>query len=132
MRFRDLVRRLRRPGRAILVASHNLDELERLTDSVIILGRGRVEKVVRHSAQPAAGPAAFRLRLLRPCPELAAVFPGAEAVEGRENEFRLELDAEALNAGLLKLLQAGAAVVALQPEQGALERAFAETVEGKK
>ena len=130
MRFRDLVRRLRRPGRLIVVASHNLDELERLTDRVVILGRGRVERVVEHSSPAADGaPRVFRLKLLAPCAALAGVFPGAAPVEGRDNEYRLELDAAALSGGLLHLLQAGAVVLALQPEQSGLERAFSASVE---
>ena len=99
MRFRELVAKLRRPGRLIVIASHNLDELERLTDSVVILGRGRVERVVRHSAaaQSAAAAGVFRLKLLKPCGALAELFPGALPVQGRENEYKIEIDAAALS-----------------------------------
>jgi ABC-2 type transport system ATP-binding protein len=131
MRFRSIVRGLRRPGRAILVASHNLDELERLTDSVVILGGGRVEKVFRPEAAHESG-AVFRLRLLRPFDRLAELFPGAAPAEGRPGEYIIEAEPEALNAGLRRLLEAGGALLSLRPEQGGLERAFARTVEGEK
>ncbi|MEP7326017.1 MAG: ABC transporter ATP-binding protein, partial [Gemmatimonadota bacterium] len=39
-KFREIVTALRRPSRTILIASHNLDELERLTDRVAILSQG--------------------------------------------------------------------------------------------
>ena len=45
-RFRDIVEGLRRPGRTILIASHNLDELQRLADRVAIIDRGRLQRVV--------------------------------------------------------------------------------------
>lgn len=131
VRFRELVQGLRRPGRLIVIASHNLDELERLTDSVVILGGGRVERVLQHSATApeAAAVRVFRLKLLGPCAALAGIFPAAAPVGGRENEYKIEMDAAALNAGLLKLLGAGGIVLSLQPDQSGLERAFNEAVE---
>ncbi|MCX5786214.1 MAG: ABC transporter ATP-binding protein [Elusimicrobia bacterium] len=125
-RFRELVRKLRRPGRLILIASHNLDELERLTDRVAILDRGRLQRVVRSGAVVPS--ASFRLKLGAPCAALKEIFPEAVSVEGRENEYRLEGDAGALNLGLAKLLAAGAVVSAFQPDQSGLERAFRSSV----
>ncbi len=46
LRFRDLVRELRRPSRALLVVSHDLDELERTADRVAIMHRGRLARMV--------------------------------------------------------------------------------------
>jgi ABC-type multidrug transport system ATPase subunit len=46
LRFRDLVRELRRPNRAMLVVSHDLDELERTADRVAIMHRGRLARMV--------------------------------------------------------------------------------------
>ena len=45
---------LRRPDRAIFIASHNLDELQRVSDRVAIIDRGRLQRVVDISAVPAA------------------------------------------------------------------------------
>lgn len=47
LRFRELLRRLRRPGRVIVLASHSLDELERTTDRVAIMHRGQLRRVVQ-------------------------------------------------------------------------------------
>ena len=41
-RFRDIVEDLRRPDRTMLIASHNLDELQRLAVRVAIIDRGRL------------------------------------------------------------------------------------------
>src|SRR6267378_8704535 len=42
-RFRGIVEELRRPDRTILIASHNLDELQRLADRVAIIDHGRLQ-----------------------------------------------------------------------------------------
>jgi ABC-type multidrug transport system ATPase subunit len=46
LRFRELVHELRRPSRALLVVSHDLDELERTADRVAIMHRGRLARMV--------------------------------------------------------------------------------------
>jgi ABC-type multidrug transport system ATPase subunit len=46
LRFRDLMGELRRPGRAVFVVSHDLDELERTADRVAIMHRGRLARLV--------------------------------------------------------------------------------------
>lgn len=46
LRFRELVGELRRPSRAVLVVSHDLDELERTADRVAIVHRGRLARMV--------------------------------------------------------------------------------------
>ncbi|HEU4586964.1 MAG TPA: ABC transporter ATP-binding protein [Gemmatimonadaceae bacterium] len=53
LRFPDLVGELRRPVRAMLVVSHDLDELERTTDRVAIMHRGRLARLAEmDSANP--------------------------------------------------------------------------------
>ena len=125
-RFRDVVREERRPGRVIVVASHNLDELERVADRVAILHRGRLERL----AAPGTGPTGgwYRLRLAAPHPALAAAFPAAEAVGGSAAEVRIHGEPAALSAGLRALLEAGAVVEAWYPERSRLEAAFREVV----
>jgi ABC-type multidrug transport system ATPase subunit len=125
-RFRDVVREERRSGRVIVVASHNLDELERVADRVAILHRGRLERL----AAPGTGPTGgwYRLRLAAPHPALAAAFPAAEAVSGPAAEVRIHGEPAALSAGLRALLEAGAVVEAWYPERSRLEAAFREAV----
>ncbi len=118
----------------ILIASHNLDELERLADRVLILHQGRLERVVvAGAASPReTGPTelVYRLVLTSPHPALGQAFPQAEAVEGRSAEWVIRGDLAGLNQGLAALVAAGAVVAAFAPEQSRLESEFRAAVEG--
>jgi ABC-type multidrug transport system ATPase subunit len=132
-RFRDVVRDLRRPGRLMVVASHNLDELERIADRVMILTQGRLERVVDVGAAPldsARTMRAYRLALAAPHAVLAQVFPQAAQVEGRPAEWRVRGELAELNRGLGALVAAGATVVSFAPEESRLESEFRAAVEG--
>jgi ABC-2 type transport system ATP-binding protein len=126
-RFRDVVRELRRPTRVILIASHNLDELERLADRVMILHQGRLERVVQAGAGPGEAGSAevvYRLTLAAPHAALGTAFPQAAPVEGRAGEWVIRGDLAALNVGLAQLVGAGAVIVAFAPEESRLESEF--------
>jgi ABC-type multidrug transport system ATPase subunit len=121
-RFREIVQDLRRPDRAIVIASHNLDELERIADRVAIIHRGRLQRVVRSGEGAAA--TSFRLVLSRPFEALAELFPGAIGVEGRELEYRVRGELAALNAGLAALIARDGQVAGFYAEESRLEREF--------
>lgn len=128
-RFRDVVAQLRRPDRAILIASHNLDELERLADRVAILAQGRLQRVVTHDAAT-SGSAAIAWRMVfEGNPDVAAALVGAEAVPGRAGTWRVTATRAALSAGLAALLSRGAILVECVPEESRLESAFREAVQ---
>lgn len=121
-RFRDIVRGLRRPERAILIASHNLDELERVADRVAIIHQGRLQRIVR--AGEGAAASVYRLVLAAPFEQLAEAFPGAVGVEGRPLEYQVRGELAALNVGLARLLALGGHVAGFSAEQSGLEREF--------
>lgn len=124
--FRDIVRELRHPDRAIVIASHNLDELERVADRVAILHRGRLQRVVEARDHEEAG--AWRLVVRGPHPALDAL-AGADLVpDTRGVEFRLTGDLATLNTTLAHLIGAGVVVTAFYPEEGRLEAAFRRAV----
>ena len=127
-RFREIVSELRRPERTILIASHNLDELERLTDRVAILGRGRLQRIVGGAAEePHGGTVTYRL-VVAGNPAMTEGFPGT-AVEGRRGEWRMEGDLPKLNAAIAELVAAGTLVTAFYPEESRLEVEFRRAME---
>ncbi len=131
-RFRDIVRELRRPDRCIFIASHDLDELERVADRVAILHQGRLERVVTAGVGgPAEEPTVYRVCASGAEGAIARAFPAAIPVEGRANEWRVRGRIAELNRGLAELIGAGAVIVAFAPEASRLESEFRAAVEGR-
>jgi ABC-type multidrug transport system ATPase subunit len=128
-RFRGVVDRLRRPDRAILIASHNLDELARLADRVGIIDRGRLQRVVdvRANEQTVTEGAPYRIVVAQGDALVREIFPDARELEGGAFEVRA-LSLAAINAGLVRLVQGGALVRAVYPVHSALEQQFREAV----
>lgn len=128
-RFRDVVSALRRPGRAIFIASHNLDELQRLADRVAIIDRGQLQRVVepRAAADAAAGSTPYVISVIATNGTVESVFPGATSRGDGEYELPV-LDVRALNAGLGQLLARGVLVTSLRPSHSVLEQHFREAI----
>jgi ABC-type multidrug transport system ATPase subunit len=127
-RFRDLVASLRRPDRMIFIASHNLDELQRISDRVAIIDKGRLQRVVDFKAS-ASGDSRVRYRLTVAggAEHVSSVFP--DAVHSGYNEFDLpERSLEQLNLQLSALIARGGLVLSVVPAQTALEQQFREAV----
>jgi ABC-2 type transport system ATP-binding protein len=127
-RFRDIVEELRRPDRTILIASHNLDELQRLADRVAIIDRGRLQRLVSTGYEHAA-PAAtrFRVTLASGCDLIRAAFPDAEDAGRGEYDVTVQSIQE-LNAALADLIGRGALVASVVPQRSVLEQQFREAV----
>jgi ABC-2 type transport system ATP-binding protein len=127
-RFRDLVMSLRRPDRSIFIASHNLDELQRISDRVAIIDRGRLQRVVDLKAAPSAtGRMPYRLAVAAGVEHVMSVFP--DAVPAAPGEFDLpERSLEMLNLQLSDLITRGALVSSIAPVHTALEQHFREAV----
>ena len=128
-KFRDIVTDLRRPDRTILIASHNLDELQRLADRVAIIDRGRLQRVVstgyEHTSTTTAS--RYRISLASGDEVLRALMPEAE--EAGRGEFDVMVNSIAdLNTLLADLIGRGALVASVVPERSALERQFREAV----
>ena len=128
-RFRDIVEELRRPDRTILIASHNLDELQRLADRVAIIDRGRLQRVVStgyENTAPAAG-TRYRVTLASGHHLVRAVFPQAEDAGRGEYDVTVR-SIEDPNAALADLIGRGALVASVVPERSVLEQQFREAV----
>lgn len=129
-RFREIVAELRRPDRAILIASHNLEELERLADRVAILNGGRLQRVVEVTRLlPMARAVVYRLTLAGGSEHLLATFPGAVDL-GRGDYAVQAADLAELNERVVALIGRGAVVAGIAPAQTALELEFHDAVEG--
>lgn len=129
-RFRDIARGLARPTRTVVIASHNLDELERVADRVGIIDRGRLQHIAVIGEGSASAAMGYRLVLSAASDAVARIFAGATVVgDGKGSEYLLPaLELPALNAGLRQLLEAGVQLVAVVPERSRLEAAFREAV----
>lgn len=128
-RFRDIVDRLRRPHRTILIASHNLDELARVADRVAIIDHGRLQRIVdvRATEHDVTAGAPYRFVVQADEGRVLEQFPTARAIGRGEYELH-GTSLEAINAGVALLIQHGVLVVALLPVHSALEQQFREAV----
>jgi len=127
-RFRDIVEELRRPDRTILIASHNLDELQRLADRVAIIDHGRLQRVVSTSYDETQQTTTrFRLTLASGHERIRESFPHAEAAGKGEYDVTVRSIQE-LNAALADLMSRGALVASVVPERSVLEQQFREAV----
>jgi len=112
LRLRELVAERRGAGAAVLLASHDLAEVERLADRVVLLDRGEVRGML--PARAAAGAGDYRLALLSGGEHVAEVFPGA--VTDADGTYRITVaDAHELSARLAALLGRGAMLASVRP-----------------
>jgi ABC-2 type transport system ATP-binding protein len=129
IRFRTIMRDLRRHDRTMLIASHDLAELSALCDRVYIIDHGHVVRAVdTGSATPAVRD--YRLTLATGGERVLAVFPNARAARP-DGAFEVPaISIEALNAGLAELLRGGAQLVSVAPTESLLEYHFRDATEG--
>jgi ABC-type multidrug transport system ATPase subunit len=126
--FRDIVEELRQEERLVFIASHNLDELQRIADRVAIIDHGRVQRVVATRAVAAPDHVVpYRLVIARGLDEAREQLPDAREVGPDELELA-SLSIEALNARLRDLLARGVLVASVAPVYSSLERQFREAV----
>ena len=81
VRFRDVVSDLRGQGRSVILASHELTEVERLADRAILLADGELREVL-DLGRPTGGPARYRLETTGSPAALSAAFPEARPAPG--------------------------------------------------
>ncbi len=134
--LRDLLRRLAAEGRAVLVSSHILADLEEVADRVVFVDHGRTVGQHEVGELPAARSArTYRLRSLDPAGlqqalERAGVGWAGAGHAGIDVQV---LGGEAAAARLLgELVAAGVAVTAFAPVGGSLEAAYLDLVEGQR
>jgi ABC-type multidrug transport system ATPase subunit len=129
LKFRAVMRDLRRTDRTTLIASHDLAELSALTDRVYIIDHGKVVRSVDTRSTATPGSREYRLTLSSGAALVPSVFPAARPV-GTEGNFELPaIDLATLNAGLAELLRGGAQLTSVAPTESLLEYHFRDAVE---
>jgi ABC-2 type transport system ATP-binding protein len=114
-RLREIVVRLRAFDRAVLIASRDTAELQRLADRVTTIDRGRVRRPnPPRPATPVDAEAVFHLAFHQGSEHVLAVFPLAISL-GRSTYAVRVSGFAALNRGLRDLLDRGALLAAVTP-----------------
>jgi ABC-2 type transport system ATP-binding protein len=127
--FREIVESLKRPDRTIVIASHNLDELQRLADRVAIIDNGRLQRVVTtgYEQQGTAAATRFRLTMAAGFDRVRHAFPLIEEMGRGEYDVTVGSVKE-LNTALAELIANGGLVASVVPERSVLEQQFREAV----
>jgi ABC-2 type transport system ATP-binding protein len=126
---REAIETLRRAGRTIVLATHNLDEADRLCDRIAFV-RGGLLRVDSPAALRGALGQRLQVRLGGPVSDdqVAAVraVGGVNATEAEDGLLRIGADdPESIAPAVVRALVAiGADVVELRPEQASLERIY--------
>jgi ABC-2 type transport system ATP-binding protein len=120
LKLRAAIQALRSTDRTVLIASHDLAEIERLADRVIILENGSIREVVdlRHAASESRE---YALTLAAPHDAVVTVFPDAHPT-GSAAWLVNVTDIADLNTRIAALLGAGASITSLTPASGLEQR----------
>ena len=132
LELRDILRGLAREGRAILVSSHDLGELDEFSDRAVFVAAGQTvqtQSLIEADAQERA----YSIRSLDPAALTAALDRHGVAHEAARDDRRaastVHLASENAAAQLLALLVGdGVPVVGFAPSAGALEETYRRTV----
>jgi ABC-2 type transport system ATP-binding protein len=132
---RELILRLRHEGRAVLMSTHNLDEVQRVADRVAVL-RSRLVAVDTPAAlRNRLFGARLRIVLVQPAAMFvdAARGPGVGAVDADGSTLVIEVDDAAGRAPAIirRLVAANADIHSVMPDEPSLEQVYLRLVEGK-
>jgi ABC-type multidrug transport system ATPase subunit len=120
-RLREIIVRLRAFDRAILIASRDTAELQRIADRVTMIDRGRTRRIgAARPATPVDTEAVFHLVLHHGSEHVLAVFPTAISL-GRSTYAVRVSGFTALNRGLHELLERGALLASVTPAHATVD-----------
>ena len=131
---REAIETLRRAGRTIVLATHNLDEADRLCDRIAFVRGGLVRVDSPAALRGALGQRGLMVRLSDPASDaqVAAVraVAGVSAMDAADGVLRLNADdPESIAPAVVRaLVGTGADIVELRPERTSLERIYFEVM----
>ncbi|CAN5608771.1 ABC transporter ATP-binding protein [soil metagenome] len=118
IRLRDVVAAMRADGRTVIIASHDLAEIERMADRAVLLERGAIREVIDIAGDVAG--AAFDITLDVACDRMTEAFPAAAALD--QLRYRVQVaNATELTDRLGALFAMGGIVSSVQPAREPLE-----------
>ncbi|MEO5511317.1 MAG: ABC transporter ATP-binding protein [Longimicrobiales bacterium] len=117
IKLRDCMTAQRDEGRTVLLASHDLDEVERIADTIIMLEAGAVKDILDTAGSHTA--TGFRIQLAHVFARVSDIFPDA-VVDGASFSTTVR-DAEDLNNRLAALIDIGGRIVGVTPDTARLE-----------
>jgi ABC-2 type transport system ATP-binding protein len=125
---RELILRLRSQGRAILLSTHNLDEVERVADRVAVLRSRLVASDTPAALRARLFGARVRVTLATPADAFVSAMEGAGAADVRASGTTLSIgvdNAAARAPDIVRtLVAAGAAIESVAPEEPPLEEVY--------
>jgi ABC-2 type transport system ATP-binding protein len=130
---RELIVRLRVDGRAVLLSTHNLDEVERLADRVAVLRTRLVAVDTPAALRARLFGARIRIVLAHAADDFAAVLRGAGrrdvTVDGNTLSIAAGEEASTTPALVKRLVEAGAEIESVAPEAPPLEDVYLRLLE---
>ena len=131
---RNLIVRLRDERRAVLISTHNLDEVDRLADRVALLNTRLVALDTPQSLRARAFGARVRVRLTGPAAAHAHTLAAAGLTDIRADGHTLSIgiDSGASRTPEIvrRLVEAGAGIEAVEPEEPSLEQVYLRLLKG--
>jgi ABC-2 type transport system ATP-binding protein len=127
IRLRDVLAGLRAEGSTVLMASHDLGEVERVADRAVLLEKGGIRDIIDTSTDDP--PASYRIRLAAPFETVAEAFPDADRdAEGTSFTVSVTGPGE-LSQRVGALITLGAVITAVEPLRRPLEERVRDTLE---
>jgi ABC-type multidrug transport system ATPase subunit len=126
--FRDIVTALKKPSRTIIIASHNLDELQRIADRVAIIDHGKLQRLVTTGfSEDDKSSGNYHFGVAGGSELVAGIEP--RAIAAGTNEFQVgPITIVELNDLIRRLMQGGVLIASVVPAESVLERQFREAV----
>jgi len=119
IRLREIIQTLKTPERTIIIASHELAEVELLADRTIVLDRGEVRDIL--AMNMTGETRTVRIVLNEAHDAVEQAFPQLVRHEGREYLVQVETAAD-LTQRIAALIEAGGVIEAVSPAEGLEER----------